>query len=104
MGEAADGLLQGQRLLHFGVDVAARKPVVAELRPAVQVDLSDDAHVGLAPLAAAVGDLALEELQRVQAQFGLRDLEGFAQDGGGFVLHEKEGAVRFVFGDFLHDA
>ncbi len=104
MGQAADSLLQRQRLLDLGIDVAAGEPVVAQLGPAVQVDGGDDAHVGLAPLAAAVGDLRLEELERVQAQLGLWDLEPFAQDGGGFVLHEEEGAVGFVFGDLLHDA
>lgn len=104
MRQTPDGLLQRQRLLDLGIDIAAGQPVVAQLGPAVQVDGGDDAHVGLAPLAAAVGDLRLEELERVEAQFGLRDLERFTEDGGGFVLDEEEGAVRFVFGDLLHDA
>ena len=34
----------------------------------------------------------------------MRDLEGFLEDIGGFVLHEKQVAVRFVLADFLHDA
>ena len=35
---------------------------------------------------------------------GFGHLERFAEDGGGFVLHEEQGPVGFVFGDFLHDA
>lgn len=54
----------------------------------MQIDGGDDAHIRLAPLAAAVRDLALEELERVEAQGRLRDLEGFAENGGGFVLHQ----------------
>ena len=70
----------------------------------MQVDGGDDAHVGLAPLAAAVGHLRLEELERVQPQGVLRDLEQAAQDGGGLVLHEEEGAVGFALGDLLEEA
>lgn len=33
----------------------------------MQVDGRDDAHVRLAPLAAAVGDLAFKKLQRVES-------------------------------------
>lgn len=46
----------------------------------------------------------LEQLEGVEAEFGLRDLEVAAQDGGGFVLDEQEGAVGVVFGDFLQEA
>ena len=34
----------------------------------------------------------------------LRDLEGFAEDGAGFVLHQEEGAVGFPLGDLLEEA
>lgn len=70
----------------------------------MEVDGRDDAHVALSPLAATVAHLRLEELERVEAEFGLRDFEGFAEDGAGFVLHEEEGAVRFSLRDFLEDA
>ena len=94
-------LLQRHRLLDHAVDVAAAQPLVPELGPAVQVDGRDDAHVGLAPLPAAVRGLRLEELERVEAEVGLGDLERFAEDGAGFVLHEEQRAVGFSLGDLL---
>ena len=64
----------------------------------------DDAHVGLPPLAPAVGCLRLEQLERVEAEVRLGDLERLAQDGAGFVLDEQEGAVGFTLGDLLEQA
>lgn len=69
----------------------------------MQIDGRDDTHICLAPLAAAVRYLALEELERVQAQGRLWDLKGFAEDGGGFVLDEEEGTVGFPLGDLLEE-
>lgn len=97
-------LLQGDGLLDDAVDVAAAEPLVAQLGPAVQVDSRDDAHVGLAPLAAAVRGLRLEELERVEAESGLGDLERLAEDGAGLVLDEEEGAVGLALGDLLEEA
>lgn len=65
MRQAPNRLLQRQRLLDLGIDVRPGKPVVAQLGPAVQVDGGDDAHVRLAPLAAAVRDLGFEKFERV---------------------------------------
>lgn len=104
MRERPQRLLQRHALIHLGIDIAAGEPVVAQLGSAVQVHGRDDAHVALAPLAAAVGDLVFEELERVQAQQGLRHFERFAEVGAGFVGDEHEVAVGFVFADFLHDA
>lgn len=101
--QAPASLLERDGLLDDAVDIAAAEPFVAQLGLAVQVDGGDDAHVGLAPLAAAVGDLGLEQLERVEAEVGLGDLEGAAEDGGGFVLHEEEGAVGFALGDLLEE-
>ena len=70
----------------------------------MQVDGRDNAHVGLAPLAAAVRDLVLEELEGVEAEFLLGHLERFAQDVGGLVVHQQQVAVRFVLADLLHHA
>lgn len=70
----------------------------------MEVHGRDNTHIALSPLAAAVRDLVLEELEGVEAEFGLWDAEGFAEDGGGFVLYEEEVAVSFVFADLLHDA
>lgn len=64
----------------------------------------DDTHVGLAPLAAAEGDLAFEELEGVESELRLRDFEGFLEDCGGLVGNEHEVAVRFAFAAFLQDA
>lgn len=69
----------------------------------MQVNGRDDAHVGLAPLAAAVRRLRLEELERVEAEGGLGDLERLAEDGARLVLDEEEGAVRFALGDLLQE-
>lgn len=81
MHQAPAGLFQRHGLLDHAVDVAAAEPFVAQLGPAVQVDGRDDAHVGLAPFAAAVRHLRLEELERVEPQLRLRDLERASQDG-----------------------
>jgi hypothetical protein len=48
--------------------------------------------------------LALEQLERVEAEFGLWNFEGFLEDGGGFVLYEEEVSVGFVLADLLNDA
>jgi hypothetical protein len=48
--------------------------------------------------------LTFKEFERVEAKFWLGDFERFFEDGGGFVLHEEEVAVSFVFADFLHNA
>lgn len=48
--------------------------------------------------------MVLEQLERVQAQLGLRDLEGLLEDVGGFVLDEEKVAMGFVLADLLHDA
>ena len=34
----------------------------------------------------------------------MRDLEGFAEDGAGFVLDKEQRAVGFSLGDFLEEA
>lgn len=104
MSEAAQGLLEGQGLLDLGVNVGAREPVVAELGPAVEVDGGDDAHVALAPLAAAVGDLGFEKLERVETEVVVWDLETLAEDRTGLILNEQEAPVGFIPGDLLHDA
>lgn len=70
----------------------------------MQVNGGDDAHVRLPPLAAAVWHLALEQLEGIEAEFGLGDFESAAEDGAAFVLHEEEGAVGFALGNFLEDA
>lgn len=70
----------------------------------MEIDGGDDAHVGLAPLAAAIGRLGLEELERVEAEMGLWNLERAPEDGAGFVLHEEELAVGVTFGEFLEQA
>lgn len=70
----------------------------------MQVDGRDDAHVGLPPFAAAVGDLGFEQLERVEPQLGLGDFERAPEDGAGFVLDEEEGAVGFALGDLLEEA
>lgn len=67
----------------------------------MQVDGRDDAHVGLAPLAAAIRYLRLEELERVEPQLGLRDLQRSSQDVAGLVLHEEQGPMGFPLGYFL---
>ena len=103
--EAAGSLFERDGLLDGLLDgAAAGDPLVAQLGPDVQVDGGDDAHVGLAPLAAAEGDLAFEQLERVQSQGVLGDLEEAAQDGAGFVLHEEQAPVGFALGDFLEEA
>lgn len=104
MRQTTQGLLERHALIDLGIDVTARKPIVAKLRSAVQVHGGDDAHVALAPLAAAVRDLVLEELERVQSELRLRDLQAFAQELRAFVADEHEVSVRFVLADFLHDA
>lgn len=58
--QTAQGLFERKRLVDFCVDVGAREPVVAEFGAAVEVDCCDDAHVALAPFAAAIGDLRLK--------------------------------------------
>lgn len=103
VGEAAEGLLEGQGLLDVGVDVGPGQPLVAQLRAAVQVHRGDNAHVALAPLAAAVGDLVLEQLQRVEPQLGLRHLERLADDVRRLVLHQQQVPVRLALADLLHD-
>ena len=70
----------------------------------MQIDGCDDAHVALAPFAPTVRYLALEELERVKAKFGLWDLERATEHGAGFVLDKEEGTVSFSFGDFLEEA
>ena len=70
----------------------------------MQIHGCNDTHVALAPLAATVGDLVLEEFEGVETEFVLGDLEGFLEDVGGFVLHEEQIAVGFAFTDLLHDA
>lgn len=67
----------------------------------MQIDGRDDAHISLAPFPAAVRGLRFEQLERVEAEVGLGDLERFAEDGAGFVLHEEEGAMGFALGDLL---
>ena len=69
----------------------------------MQINSRDDAHVRLAPLAAAVGHLGLEQFECVQTHRWLGDFEGFAENGAGFVLDKKEGAMGFAFGDFLEE-
>lgn len=104
MHESPHRLFQGDRFFHLGIDVAAAQPFVSQLGPAMQVDGRDDPHVALSPLAATVAHLRLEQFERVEPEFGLRDFESFAEDGAGFVLHEEEGAVRFSLRDLLKDA
>ena len=70
----------------------------------MQINRSDNTHVCLPPFPAAVRYLALKQLKRIEAEFWLRDLEGAAQDGAAFVLHEKEGAVGIAFCELLEDA
>lgn len=45
----------------------------------MQVYSRDDAHVPLAPLAVAVGDLAFYDLEGVEADVCLGHAEGFAE-------------------------
>lgn len=103
MRQSPQRLLQRQRLVDLGVHVAVSEPDVPQLRPTVQVDRRDDAHVGLPPLAPAIGHLGLEEFEGVEPQEGVWDFQGLAQDRAGFVLHEEEAAVGFAAGDLLHD-
>ena len=69
----------------------------------MQINRRDDPHVALSPFPATVADLRLEEFERVEAEFGLGDFEGFAEDGAGFVLDEKKSAVRLSLRDLLKD-
>lgn len=101
--QAAQRLLERQGLFDLGVDVGAGEPVVAELRAAVEVDGGDNAHVALAPFAAAVGDLGFEEFEGVETEVRVGDFEALAEDGAGLVLDEEEASVCFVAGDLLHD-
>lgn len=101
--QAAQRLLERQRLLHLGVDVAARQPLVTQLGPAVQVHGGDDAHVGLAPLARAVRHLVLVQLERVQPELRLRHPEVLPKDLGGLVLHHEQVSVTLVFAYLLQD-
>lgn len=98
-GEGTD-----QALLDFAVHVTSGEPVVAKLRSAVEVDVCDDSHVALAPLAAAVRHLALEQLEGIQPQFLLLAFERLAEDCAALVLHEREVAVRLALDHFLHHA
>lgn len=70
----------------------------------MQIDGRDDAHVGLSPFPTAVRRLRFEQLERVKAEVGLGDLERFAEDGAGFVLHEEQRAMGFSLGDLLEQA
>lgn len=70
----------------------------------MQINSRDDAHVSLAPFATAVRRLGFEQLEGVEAEVGLGDFKGFAEDGAGFVLHEEQGAVGFALGDLLEQA
>ena len=74
MHQGAPGLFEREGFLDDAIDVTAAQPLVAQLRAAVEVDGRDDPHVGLAPLAAAVGHLAFEQLERVESQIRLGDL------------------------------
>lgn len=104
MRQRTQRLLQRHALVDLGIDIAAGEPIIAQLGPAVQVDGRDDTHVGLAPLAAAVRDLVLEQLERVEAQLRLRDFEALPQELRRFVRDEHQVAVRLVLAHFLHNA
>lgn len=101
MHQTPPRLLQRDRLLDHAVDIATAQPFVSELGSAVQVYRRDDAHVGLSPFPTAVRSLRFEQLERVETEVGLGDLERFAEDGAGFVLHEEQRAMGFPLGDFL---
>lgn len=96
-------MFEWECLVDFCVDVGAREPVVAEFGAAVEVDCCDDAHVALAPFAAAVGDLGFEEFECVEAKVWVWDFEALTEDCAGFVLHQQQTAMGFVAGDLLHD-
>ena len=70
----------------------------------MQIYSRDDAHVSLPPFAAAVRGLGFEEFEGVETEVWLGDLEGFAEDGAGFVLNEEQCAMGFSLGDFLEEA
>lgn len=48
----------------------------------------DDLYVVLLLFVVVVGDLVFEEFEGVEVEFGLGYLEGFVENGGGFVLDE----------------
>lgn len=102
--QPSQSLLKRQGRVDVRINVAPGEPLVSQLGTAVQVDRGDDPHVPLPPFASAVGNLSLEELERVEAEIRLRHLQGLADDGRRFVLDEEEIPVRLILANFLHDA
>lgn len=47
--------------------------------------------------------MRFEEFESVEAEVRVGNLEALAQDRAGFILYQKETAVRFVASDLLHD-
>jgi hypothetical protein len=87
--ETSQGLFKRQRFFNFGVHIGPRKPVIAKFRAAVEIDGSNDTHVALAPLAAAVRHLRLEKFEGIQAEMGIRDLDSLPQDIARLILDEQ---------------
>lgn len=83
--------------------VEAGEPVIAQSRPAVQIDCGDDAHVALTPLAWTVRHLPLEQLEALQAQLGRRDSKRLFEHDGELVLHHEQLTVRLMLDKLLQD-
>lgn len=102
--QASQRLLQRQRRVDLGIHVAARQPLVAQLGSHMQIHRGNDPHVALAPLAAAIRNLILEEFKRVETQLGLWNLERLAEYVGRLVLDQQQVPVGLALAELLHNA